>query len=64
MKTNNLWEELIAFYPLLKRDRTENDASNSSFVAGVKFWPSRCPATIEGFLPTRYLATIVDKHTD
>jgi hypothetical protein len=48
----------------------ENDVSNTSFfvacvfVTAVTFLPSRCLATIGGFLLSRSLATIWDTHTD
>jgi hypothetical protein len=68
-RNKKFWEELIAYFPWYDTGHIENDASNNSsivagvFVTAVTFLPSRCPATIRGFLPTRYLATIGEIHT-
>jgi hypothetical protein len=53
------WEQLIVYFPRYDTDRIENDVSNNSsivafvFVTAVTFLPSRCVATIRGFLPNR-----------
>jgi hypothetical protein len=54
-KYEKFWEELIAYYPLIRHGPIENDASNSSSigacvsVAAVTFLPSRCLGTIGGY---------------
>jgi hypothetical protein len=59
MKNKKFWEELIAYFPCYDTYRIENEVSNSSsivacvFVTAVTFLPSRCLATIGGFLPNR-----------
>jgi hypothetical protein len=56
------WEELIAYFPWYDTGHIENDAPNNSsvvaclFVTTVTFLQSRCLATKEEFLPSRYLA--------
>jgi hypothetical protein len=52
------WEELIAYFPWYVTDRNKNGPNNSSILACVfiivaTFLPSRCLATIRGFLPNR-----------
>jgi hypothetical protein len=53
------WEELVAYFPWYDTGRNENYVSNNSsifvcvFVTEVRFLPSRCLATIGGFLPNR-----------
>jgi hypothetical protein len=59
MTNNKFWEELIAYFPWYDTGHIENDASNNSsilgwvFVTVVTFLPSRCLATIRGFLRSR-----------
>jgi hypothetical protein len=56
------WEELMAYSPWYDMDRIENDVSNNTFivarvfVTAAKFLPSRCLATIGGFLPNQAFA--------
>jgi hypothetical protein len=51
-RNKKFWEELMIYFPWYDTDRTENDASNNSFivayvfVATVMFLPSRCLVTI------------------
>jgi hypothetical protein len=57
-KKKKFWKELIAYFPRYDTDRTENDVFNDFifacvFVTAVTFLPSRCTATIRGFLPNR-----------
>jgi hypothetical protein len=65
----NFWEELIAYFPWYDTGHIENGASNNSsivacvFVTAVTFLPSRCLATIEGFLPSLWLTTMSGIHT-
>jgi hypothetical protein len=58
------YEELIAYFPWYDTGHNENGESNNSsivacvFVTSLTFPPSRCLATIGGFLSRRCLATI------
>jgi hypothetical protein len=58
-KNKNFWEELNTYIPGYDTDRNENDVSNNFsivacvFVTAGTFLPSRCLATIGGFLPNR-----------
>jgi hypothetical protein len=58
LKYEHFWEELIAYFSLIRYDRIENDASNNSsvytcvVVAAITFLLSSC------------LQTIVDTHID
>jgi hypothetical protein len=62
IKYKTFWEELIAYVPRYDTDRVENDVCNNDsivacvFVTAVTFPPSRCLATIGGFLPNRAIA--------
>jgi hypothetical protein len=64
LKYEKFWEKLIAYFPWYDTGHIENDASNNSstvacvFVIAVTFLPSRCLATIGGYLPSRYLALL------
>jgi hypothetical protein len=66
LRINNkmCWEELIAYFPWYDTGHIENDASNNAsivacvFVTAVTLLPSRCLATIGGFLLSRCVATI------
>jgi hypothetical protein len=50
------WEELIAYFPLIRRDRKENDVSSNSSIA-------TCVLVAAGMcLPNRCLATAVGIH--
>jgi hypothetical protein len=55
------WEELIAYFPWYDANRIENMSNHSFivacvFVTAVTFLPSRCLATIGGFLPNQAVA--------
>jgi hypothetical protein len=66
------WEKLISYFPSYDTGHTENDMSNNSsivacvFDTAVTFIPSRCLATIGGFLPNRAVTWQQegDTHTD
>jgi hypothetical protein len=57
LENKKFWEELIAYFPWYDTDHIENESNNSSivayvFVTAVTFLPSRCLATIGGYVDT------------